>query len=200
MVARNKTNPSGNKQSDQQKVAVKENILESNKYVYEQINGWIENADNKVNTSCAIFTGVFGVITFLAQTYEKSNPDGTQINECLRSLYKISLVASLVVLGIALFFYVKAIFPNLDSGGNKSEKKYFPIFYGDISALSADEYKQLMNTATSKQFRDELVNETHQNAKICMEKMQSYKLGLKWSLFAIVLSAVSFLAHYFMYG
>ena len=35
------------------------NALERSKYLYEQVNKWIENSDNKVSVSCGIFTGVF---------------------------------------------------------------------------------------------------------------------------------------------
>ena len=43
------------------------NVLERSKYLYEQVNKWIENSDNKVSVSCGIFTGVFGVITILSE-------------------------------------------------------------------------------------------------------------------------------------
>ena len=49
-------------------VKADDSSLERSKYIYEQVNGWIENADNKVSVSCGIFTGVFSVITFLAAT------------------------------------------------------------------------------------------------------------------------------------
>lgn len=177
----------------------KDDALERSKYVYERVNGWIENADNKVGISCGIFTGVFGVVTFLTQTYIKEPGTGAVANECLRSVYKFCSVISLILMGIAIFFFVWAIIPNLKKSGNIGEKKECPIFYGDISKMPLDEYRQLMNKATERHFREELITETHQNAKICMNKMERYKTGVKLAFIAIIVAGISLISHFFMY-
>lgn len=87
------------------------NKTERNKYVYELVNSWIGNADNKVSISCAIFTGVFGVITFLAENYVKV-PEGAGINSCWNCIYKIAFVLSLATMVAAIYFYARAIIPN----------------------------------------------------------------------------------------
>lgn len=117
----------------------KDFIIEQSKFVYEIINGWIENADNKVNVSCIIFTGVFGVVTFLSE-----RTSGTSINnECWYCLYWVSFIISLILLIISILAYVFAINPNLGSGGKtdeigKAEKK-FPIYFGDIANIKKSE-------------------------------------------------------------
>ena len=54
---------------------------ERNKYVYELVNNWIGNADNKVSVSCGIFSGVFVVISFLRENYIKIPKDAI-ISSC----------------------------------------------------------------------------------------------------------------------
>ena len=62
-----------------------DNILERSKYVYEQINGWITNADDKVSVSCGIFAGAFGVISFLAEQHIKT-PDNPVVDEFWKTI------------------------------------------------------------------------------------------------------------------
>ena len=173
--------------------------LERSKYVYEQVTGWIENADNKVSVSCGIFTGAFGVFTFLAERYVTA-PENAIIDECWRCLYKISFILSLIAMAVSVFFYAKAIIPNLRSSGNaEPTKKKYPIFYGDISSLKIEEYHNRMAKGTDKDFDDELVLESWFNSGICMKKMKLYKVGVIASIVAIGLAAVSFISHFLMY-
>ena len=126
--------------TSQAEIKKEESGIERSKYVYEQVNGWIENADNKVSVSCGIFTGAFGVFTFLAERYVKA-PDNPVINECWHAIYQWSFILSLLVMAVAVFFYAKAIIPNLKSSGKiKATQKKYPLYYGDIHSLM---YRQL---------------------------------------------------------
>ena len=176
-----------------------ESGIERNKYIYEQVNGWIENADNKVSVSCGIFTGAFGVFTFLAERYIKA-PDNPIINECWHKAYQWSFVLSLLAMAVAVFFYAKAVIPNLKSSGKvKATQKKYPLYYGDIRAFNLEEYQKLMAKGTDKDFKDELILESWHNAGICFRKMKWYKKGVITSIVAIGLAAVSFTAHFLMY-
>lgn len=55
-----KSNPEIQKNKEEKRIDYCEKI-------YSQVNSWIENADNKVSVSCGILTGVFAIITFLAE-------------------------------------------------------------------------------------------------------------------------------------
>lgn len=175
--------------------------LDQRKFCYELVNSWIANADNKVSVSCGIFTGVFGVINFLADKYVKV-PQDPVINELWHTVFRILFIISLVAMGIAIFFYVLAISPNLKSN-SKTEKeakdKKFPIYYGDISGLSDNEYAGKMNKATVDDMIDEIQRETQSNANICMKKMKRYRRGLWTSFTAIILAGGAWAAHYLMY-
>lgn len=176
-----------------------DNGLERNKYVYEQVNGWIENADNKVSVSCGIFTGAFGVITYLAERYIIV-PDNPVINECWKTIYGVSFGLSLFVMVLAVFFYALSIIPNLKSSGKmKPTRKKYPIFYGDIHSLQQEDYQRLMEKGTDKDFNDELVLESWHNSGICLKKMKWYKAGVITSMIAIALALFTFGAHLLAY-
>ena len=169
------------------------------KYIYDLVNSWIGNADNKVSVSCGIFTGVFGVITFLSEKI--TNYDS--VNSCYETVYCISFVLSIIAFLLSIFFYVWAINPNLGKSGLKkngkvSAKKY-PIFYGDINNLSVDDYKKVMNRAEEHDLINELLLETHYNSHICYLKMIRYRCGLWLSFAAVVMSIVSWCFHLLMY-
>lgn len=174
------------------------NMLDRCKYAFDQINSWISNADNKVSISCGIFTGVFGVITFLAERI-KDPTETTTINECWSSMYKVSFVLSLFIMSISILFYVLAINPNITSS-KPGIKKKAPIFYGDIAKLSISQYKEAILKASEKDFFDEILNEAHMNSVICTKKMRMYKIGLWLSFTAVGIAVISWIAHFLMYN
>lgn len=175
-----------------------ENEMERSKYVYEQVNFWIENADNKVSISCGIFSGVFAVVTFLS---ERLNGSGA-VNECWRTVYHWCFGISLALMLASILFYVLAINPNIGKSGKKKNgavpKKKYPIFYGDIAELELEEYKKAMNHATDEDFINELQAESHYNSGICMAKMNRYRIGLWLSFAAIIFALGSWAARYLM--
>ena len=182
------------------KTEEKNAILERSKYVYEQVNGWIENADSKVSVSCGIFTGVFGVVTFLS-----ARISGKVINNghwpCV---YRICFIGSLILLGVSILAYIFAINPNLGSGGEKdkarkNQKKYL-IYYGDIASIKdPKDYKEQISNATDGDFLDELLDEIHYNSCICRRKMIYFKRSLWLSFASVCLAMVSLAAKFLMY-
>ena len=175
-----------------------DNKLECSKYVYEQVNGWIGNADNKVSISCGIFSGVFGVITFLSERISTQNTT----KNCWSTVYHLCFWTSLVLMLISIFLYVLAINPNLTKSGKKANgtipKKKYPIFYGDIADMTLDDYKHAINQAAEVDMINELQAETNHNSRICMKKMERYKAGLWISFAAIVFALGSLGAHFLM--
>jgi hypothetical protein len=172
--------------------------IEQSKYVYELVNGWIVNADNKVSVSCGIFTGVFGVITFLSEHYV-SIPDNPSINEYWQCFYMMSLIFSLIVMIVAVFSYMSAIFPNLKSNSKNNEVKKYPIYFGDISSIEYKQYRKHMENGTVVDFNEELMHDSWFNSRICLRKMKRFRTGLFFSFVAIVLSLICFISHVLMY-
>ena len=173
--------------------------LERSKYVYEQVNGWIENADNKISVSCGIFTGAFGVITFLAERYI-TVPENPVINEYWQVIYMTGFIISFLALALAVVFYAIALIPNLKSSGKvKPTQKKYPIYFGDIHSIPFEDYQQLMAKGTDKDFTDELILESWYNSGICLKKMKGYRAGVITSIIAIGFAFISFAAHWMMY-
>ena len=174
------------------------NMVEQYKFVYEQVKSWIENADNKDNISCALFFGIFTVITFLSEKCI-AVPENSVVNKCFEGIYTFCFVASIVSAFIALLYYAYSIFPNLSSNETDSSLKRYPIFFGDIASMSAEEYRNKMQKGMDSLFADELILETHMNSKICLNKMKRYRTGLILALITVVFSMLSFVSHFMMY-
>lgn len=172
--------------------------LEHSKYVYDLVNGWIENADNKVNVSCGMFSVTFGVVSFLADHY-LNMIDKPVANEFWYCIYKGSFVISFVIMLVAVLFYARAITPNLKSSGEKRIPKKYPIYYGDISSIRLSEYRERIINGDDNDFNEELIREIHMNSQICTRKMKQYKLGIILSTIAIVFAVLSLISHFLMY-
>lgn len=172
--------------------------IDQSKYVYDLVNGWIENADNKVSISCGVFGIVYGVLIFLAERIT----GGTVSKECLKTAFIYCSIASGIVFGVSVFFYMLAINPYLFYMGkqqNKKGQKHYPVFYGDIARMELDQYITTVNIADSSCFIDEIQRETHINSNICLRKMKRYRIGLWTSFGAIVLAVISLATRYFMF-
>lgn len=172
--------------------------LERSKYVYDLVNGWIENADNKVSVSCGMFSVVFGIVSFLVEHYSNMT-DMPVANEFWHCIYKGSFVISLIVMVVAVLFYARAITPNLKSSGEKKIPKKYPIFYGDISSLRLTEYRERIINGNDNDFKEELIREIHTNSQICTRKMKQYKFGIILSVIAIGFAFISLISHFLMY-
>ena len=172
--------------------------LERSKYVNDLVNGWIENADNKVSVSCGMFSVVFGILSFLSDHYLNMT-DMPVVNESWHCIYKWSFIVSLLVMAVAVFFYARAITHNLKSSGEKRIPKKYPIYYGDISSLRLTEYRERIIKGDDNDFNEELIREIHTNSQICTRKMKQYKLGIILSVIAIGFAFISLISRFLMY-
>lgn len=165
-------------------------------YSYDLVNGWIANADNKVSVSCAVFTGAFGVITFISEKIDKGS--GICVtNECWRTIYSYSFVISIVAFFLAILFYSFAIFPNLKSYGIDHNK--YPIYFGDIQSLKYEEYYDYVTAGNNQDYLNEIIRECWFNSRICMKKMKRYRCALVFSIIAITVAVISLISHHLMY-
>ncbi|MCR5629593.1 Pycsar system effector family protein [Eubacterium sp.] len=176
-----------------------DNKMEICKYVFDHVNRWIENADNKVSSACAIFTVVFTVITYLAQIYIKEPPAKAQVDDTIKKIYIFAFGLSLVVMFISLVFFLKAIIPNLKSSGKNETKKVFPIYFGDICKIEVEDFQRMIDKVSERQVLEEIITEIHFNSGICMKKMKNYRIAVIFAFGAIILAFVSFGARFFMY-
>lgn len=175
--------------------------IELAKYVHEQVDIWIENADTKVGVSCGLFLGAFGVVSFLSEHYAPTSDPNVQvkINECWSIAHGVFMVGGLVFMGAALLLYALSITPNLKSSATCERKKSFLLFYGDIAKVSIEEFTKSMIKARERDFLHEIINETYHNAGICHKKMKLYRVAVWFSVAAILLALCSWVARMLMY-
>ena len=169
-------------------------LTERSKYCYDLVNSWISNNDNKVSVSCAVLTVAFGVISYLSG--KSVSCDYAPTNSWCVTVHTICFLLSFIVISISIILFSLAIIPNLSSN---DKLKKCPIFFGDIASLPEDEYKKKVIRATTTDFIDELMHETHLNAGICLRKMCLFRTGMVFSFIANGLAILSFVAHIFMY-
>lgn len=183
--------------------------IERAKYVYEQANRWIENADSKVATSTGVYFGAFGVVTFLAERV--TSPDKSAVPVAwIAAVHTFCFWASIVAMMLALVFFTAALYPNLESGSGckwtrsvrarSKEARKFPLYYGDISSLTKDEFKRRLYGMGDGWFLGGIADDAHINARTCLRKMKHYRVGLVLSSVAVFLAFISLLARYSMYG
>ncbi len=174
--------------------------VERAKYVYDQVNGWIGNADNKVSVSCGVFTGAFGVITFLGEAYVRVLDQVAVVNTGMSTLHTFALGGALVLMAMALVFYAKALRPDHTSAKKAKGSAKFPIFYGDIAGMELDLFERTLCGADDKVFVRELAAEIHTNSRICKAKMENLARALGFSFCSILMALVSLYAKIHMYG
>lgn len=176
------------------------NTVDRNLRVFETVNSWINNADNKVSVSCGVFTGAYGIISFLAESYLKSSSSCSNkcLNDCMEVIVHILFALGLIFLAVSLFFFARAIIPNLTSDIKRTEatQKRYPIFYGDIALLNRTEFSTLMQKTSLKDYNEELLIEIHINSQICSKKMKLYKHGVICSLIAVFCALITLAIRY----
>lgn len=177
--------------------------LEQSKYILSLVNSWITNADNKVSISCGIFTGMFGVISFLA-TQIKEPTVVASINTYYQFFYWATLIIGLIMMIISLQFYVRALNPVIrsskDEVGQETITNSVPVFFRDIANFDdIDKYIKSFRASNEIGLTDEILKEIFINSKICEKKMRMCKDALWHSLFAVLFAVVSFVAHILMY-
>ena len=172
--------------------------IDQSKYVFDLVNKWIENADNKVGVSCGVFGGVYGILAFLG-----GRITGDIVKqEWLKNTSTLCFAVSAIIMGISVLFYVLAINPNLSYKSSKHDSKirsHYPVYYGDIAGMNIDHYLKVVNEASSACFIDEIQRETHINSGICFRKMKRYRVGIWTSFGAITLATISLAARFLMY-
>ena len=178
--------------------AAEKELIDRCTFSYEQTKGWIENADNKVSVAFGVFSAVFAAFSFLSEHFLAA-PQSANLIEAWKKAHDISAIISIIVMIIAVGFFAIAIIPNLKSNSKKPAEKKYPIFYGDISHMDKNAYKEKILSGNEDDFANELIEEIHYNSKICSRKMTCYKCGVILSLFAIALSLIKVGAHFLMY-
>lgn len=166
--------------------------LSNQKYSFDLVNSWINNVDNKVTIATSLTVGFFGVLTYFSDKISISHyTNPTLLNNFCFFCYIFSLVLGFICLVFSMFYYVKALIPNLKSNGNEVRNKKYPLYFGDIAKVDSATYRDKVLENSSKDFLLELIFETHYNSSICNIKMKNYSKGIKLSYIAVGIAVLN---------
>ena len=183
-------------------------LLERSQYSLDLVNTWINVADTKVSISCGVFSVIIAVIVFVAENLLGKLDEPEHVNRYIFTLFHISVVITVVMFLVSIFFHIRAISPSFFSGSKSSKKQSkkravqpaFSIFYDEIRAFenSAD-YVKAAKGVSEEQFTDEILKEVYYNSTICSQKMRRFKSGICFAFVAILMCIVSCSLYYFAY-
>ena len=157
--------------------------MENLKYTYNQVNEWIKIADQK-----ALILGSFNIVGFI---YQLINFDKSIYGSiCTTVLFVLSLVSTLV----AMYFWLRIIYPKLDNKHKKS-KIYFQHIanaYGDDIGTGIEELQKI----DEKEFEKDLASQIVINSIIAKKKyanIQKFIWAFGIQLVTMVLLFISLL-------
>ncbi len=172
--------------------------ISNQKYSYDLVNSWINNADSKITVATSISVGLFSVITYVSEQIHISlYSNNNYLYYILTVMYSWFPVIGFILLLISIFFYSCALVPNLKSN-DEEHNKMFPLFFGDISNEELKKYKKKMLHCTDTDFLEELIYETHFNSRLCSHKMKMFKLGYIFSFLSVVLVIIALGIKFFL--
>ena len=195
-VSTSKNNHSTNNQKSN--ITLEHNRIE-NKIEYalkalERTDSWIDNCDNKMS----VLLGALGImLTILVTTESISKACGF----ILRLFEDINLHNGLFLIAffIVIIFYiitavhiVNTVFARIDNNRyiQKKMSKKSNVFFGSISELSFDEYKNSFIHETAEEQINDILSQIYINSVIARRKYKNYNRSLKWSVISISLTIV----------
>ncbi len=180
--------------------------VDEHEFVLEMVNMWINNADSKVSTFCAVFTIVFGVIALAESLIGIKIEIFKMIDSGSRYIALSMLCISLIAFAISIGFCLHAISPKLTGMLKKKELKAtahpdYSIFYGKISQFKdKDTYIKVANSALEEDYINEILTEIYVNSGICTKKMRKFQIGILMSYIAVISEIACFIFLFFAYS
>lgn len=138
-----------------------------NNYSYQ--SAWITHA----NSAAAIGLTILGLFSVWVLQEHMARLLEYKI---LGGLFFVSLFAS-------IFYYVKIIYPNLASSSSL-------IYFGGVTSLSKDEFKNTLKSLTEDQINEEYSNQVYVLATIAKKKFQNFQIALILSVIVMLLSII----------
>ena len=156
--------------------------MENLKYTFGQVNDWIRNADQK-----AMILGSFNIAGFVFQLIHLDDVSCWSL--CAGILFFLSLVAT----GIAMFFWLRVIYPKLDNKHKKSKIFFQHIAnaYGEDIDRGIEELQKI----TTDHFERDLASQIVINSVIAKKKYSDiqkfiWAFGAQLTLLILLLIAL----------
>lgn len=160
------------------------------KYHMDLVNGWITNADNKINIAFLILSVIFSV--FGVYTSNKLENFFEDKWTCLKTWFIIIAIISVLLFIVSLGFFLLALYPNL-VGKHKKEEELNLIFYEDIKQLKCNKFIKKYENLSKERYKVFLIEEIYYNSKVCSNKMYKFSYGLISSGIVILLLICEFI-------
>lgn len=157
-----------------------ENDIEILRDILDRTIGFIRNCDQKTG----ILLGVLGaVITVLGtqnffETFFRVFGIICSYCKCFAILYVVSILMSIVVSAVGIYYLVCALKANIVNGSSVKSL----LFFGDIADLTEVEYKAQSSSVLKERLREDFVAQIYINASICKTKFVAYGKGFKLGL------------------
>lgn len=162
--------------------------------VLERIIGFIEKCDQKANILLA-FIGVVMTILFSSNLFNKIQQvlifpfldywkNGEGCFHYLRFLLFISLVSVFVFAGLAIYYLIKVVRPQIDNNGSLSR-----IYFGHISAMPINDF---MNPQSYK-YEEDILQQIHINSQICTKKYKNLRKAINYIIGMILSCFIMYL-------
>lgn len=170
--------------------------IEKNEYALDLINSWINNADTKISISCGLSTFVLAIIVFMIENFLSKLDTAGGFECCILNGAKFVAIVAGILFLCALWFHFWALNPNLMITSPQTDKKN-GLFFCDISKFeSVIGYINYTQSRSDERFNEELLEEIFVNSRICTKKMNRFKIGMWFSLGAILLAILAGVLYY----
>lgn len=149
-----------------------------------RIIGFVNSCDSK---SSIVMSGVLAIVALIAglngpslADHFKNNLDSAGV-----ILSLVLLIVSVALIIIGLSFVISSLYAR----GKPDNQAYHDslIYYGSISSLEYDDYKESVLSRTNEDYLEDLASQVHINSIICSKKYRLYNKGLIFSIVGIIL-------------
>lgn len=158
----------------------KDNMCKEYKFIYENINNWINNIDNKISILLAFSAVILGFIVTCNSLY------------CY--VVKINIIFELLMNLIILLLIISCFICMLSLIGRITTKINFKsnIFFGSIAKYDRKEFFENTEKMSIDNYSEDLKNQIYINSCICNKKVKLYNISLKLLMLAILISLLMF--------
>ena len=152
-----------------------------------RIIGFVTSCDSK---SSIVMSGVLAMVALIAglngpslADHFKNNLDSAGV---ILSLMLLIVSVALIIIGLSF------IISSLYARGKPDNQAYHDslIYYGSISSLEYDDYKESVLSRTNEDYLEDLASQVHINSVICSKKYNLYNKGLLLSITGVILLLV----------
>lgn len=191
---------------DENKDDIKD-CIERNKYTFETVNMWINNAESKISIAFAMFSAFIGLIVFICDSLFDKLFVSPNARGCFLYAFYVTAFLAFISFIISVGFYISTVTPRFTSDKSFLGKKYkneiipkYSIYYDEIKDFeNANDFVECAKLAKANTFNEELLKEVYYNSRICSKKMHCFGKGILTSFITIVASLLAAL-FYFLYA